>query len=121
MKLTLLALSVVLPTFGAADANDPGWFLHFSSIDGLPVRQPFTAPHTTIPGEVPNFASEASLGETIMPGRMRYLFRDAPMRSTTRNPTRAFGLTSSDTLTDSAARLGAKPLIPCADPPLHAD
>lgn len=121
MKLTLFALSVVLPTFGAADANDVGSLMQFPSVGGLSAGQSHAAPYMAMPGEVPDFTSEASLGETARPGRMRYLFREAPVRSTARATPRTFGLTSSGTLTGSAARLGAKPLIPCSDGIEHAD
>ncbi len=98
MRLTLFALAAVLPTFGAAFANDIGSIMVFPSFDGVPVRQPHAAPYTAMPGVAPDFPSKTSLG---VPGRMRYLFREAPVRSTVRN--------------------GAKPLIQCADPTRHAD
>lgn len=113
MRLTLLALAAVLPTFGAAHANDFGSLMQFPSFDGLSARQPQATPYTAMPGGVPDFSSQASLGAS--PGRMRFLFWEAPVRSTTRSAPRSFGLTSSDTLTGSAAHLGAKPLIPCVD------
>lgn len=119
MRLTLFALSAILPTFGAAQANDFGSLMQFPSFDGLSVRQPHSAPYRAMPGEVSDFSSQASLGSS--PGRMRYLFWEAPVRSTTRSAQRSFGLTSSDTLTDSAARLSAKPLIPCTDSTPRAD
>lgn len=113
MRLTLLALAAVLPTLGAAHANDFGSLMQFPNFDGLSASQPHATPYTAMPGDLPDFSSQASLGAS--PGRMRFLFWEAPVRSTTRSAPRSFGLTSSDTLTGSDARPGAKPLIPCAD------
>ncbi|AWC23366.1 hypothetical protein CO731_02836 [Aminobacter sp. MSH1] len=107
MRRTLLALSVVLPACGAADATDLASIMQFPSFQGIASHQPQQAPRSK--GTEPASSAMASLGAPFVPGRLRYMFKSAPMRSTIHG---APGLSP-----DVMAPRGANRLIPC--PALH--
>lgn len=103
MRRTLLVLSAMLPACGAAHATDLASIMQFPSFEGIASHQPDETRSKTKP------ASSASLGAPFVPGRLRYMFKGAPMRSTIHG---APGLSP-----DVMAPRGANRLVPC--PAMH--
>lgn len=107
MRRTLMALSAIVSACGAADATDLASIMQFPSFQGIASYQPHQAPRSK--GTEPKSAATASLGAPFVPGRLRYMFKGAPMRSTIQG---APGLSP-----EMMAPRGANRLIPC--PAMH--